>query len=145
VLVFAAAAFVGFAVLALVEFNPAGGGRTSGSGEAPPAQSPAHPAAKARAKARIAVPHQDPQDRSGTSAARAARRELRSHRALQHIPYRDDGVSIDLVGAKDGLALLRVNGGDFAAARRGWRRFLDRYDDEGQGYRPIFTGGGRDG
>lgn len=87
---------------------------------------------------------QDPQDVPGSPAARRAARALRTHRALQHVPYRDSRVAIDLVGARGHRAVLRVSAGSARAARRGWRRFLRRYDDAGRAYLPVFAakGGG---
>jgi hypothetical protein len=88
------------------------------------------------------APHrrrQDPQDEKGSAAARSAARALRSHRALQHVPYRRGGVSIRLVGARGDRALLRVSAPSLAASRRGWRKFLRRFKDPGQAYVPVFT------
>jgi hypothetical protein len=90
-----------------------------------------------------ARPRQDPQDRPGSPAALRAERELASHRALQHVPYRHGGLSVVLVGAYGGRAVLRVQAATAAAARRGWRRFLRRYRDPGAAYRAEFEGGGR--
>jgi hypothetical protein len=87
----------------------------------------------------VAHPRQDPQDRLGSASARAARGELRTHRALQHVPYRGAGVTITLVGARDGRALLRVRGGDLATERRGWRGFLRRFGDDGSAYVAVFA------
>lgn len=81
---------------------------------------------------------QDPQDRPGTAAHRRAERELVTHRALQYVPWRGDGVSISLVGARKGRAVLEVRGPDTEAARRGYREFLHRYDDDGDAYFPRF-------
>lgn len=90
---------------------------------------------------------QDPQDIAGSAAARRAARALRSHRALQHVPYRAGGVRIALVGARGSRAVLRVVAPTGAAARHGWRRFLARYGDSGRAYVPVFdaTGGRRRG
>lgn len=91
-------------------------------------------------------PRQDPQDTEGSSAARRAARALRSHRALQHVPYRGEGIAIDLAGASGDRAMLRVDAATLAAARQGWRRFLRRYRDPGRAYRAIFRAKrGRDG
>lgn len=87
----------------------------------------------------FAPARQDPQDRPGSTAARGVREELQTHRALQHVPYRGAGVAITLVGARHGRALLRVRGGDLATERRGWRRFLRRFDDDGGAYIPLFS------
>jgi hypothetical protein len=83
-------------------------------------------------------PRQDPQDRPGSPAARRARRALASHRALQHVPYRRDGVAITLVGSHGPLAVLGVEAPSLAAARRGWRTFLRAYRDDGDAYLPRF-------
>ena len=90
---------------------------------------------------------QDPQDIAGSAAARRAARALRSHRALQHVPYRDGELRIALVGARGSRAVLRVAAPTSAAARHGWRRFLARYGDSGSAYVPVFdaTGGRRRG
>lgn len=92
-------------------------------------------------------PMQDPQDIAGSAAARRAARGLRSHRALQHVPYRDGEVRIALVGARGSRAVLRVTASTVNAARHGWRRFLARYRDSGRAYVPVFatTGGRRRG
>lgn len=101
---------------------------------------PSHPA-------RVAVGHparrpsQDPQDRRGSAARRRAVAELRSHRALQHVPYRRGGVAINLVGARGPRAVLRVTAPTSRAARAGWRAFLRRYRDRGAAYVPLFRGG----
>lgn len=90
---------------------------------------------------------QDPQDQEGSPAARRAARALASHRALQHVPYRSGGLTVELVGARGRRAVLRVSADTARAARRGWRRFLRRYGDSGRAYTPIFRGtvGERDG
>jgi hypothetical protein len=90
-----------------------------------------------------AVPTQDPQDRPGSAAHRRAAAELADHRALQHVPFEGDGVSIDLVGAKRGRAVLRVRAATRSEAGRGWRAFLRRFGDRGEAYIPRFEGGGR--
>lgn len=90
---------------------------------------------------------QDPQDQKGSPAARRAARALASHRALQHVPYRGGGLTVELVGARGHRAVLRVSAETTRAARRGWWRFLRRYGDSGRAYAPIFRGtiGERDG
>jgi len=89
---------------------------------------------------------QDLQDRRGTAAHRRAAREIASHRALQHVPYRAGGVAIDLVGARGRRAVLAVRAPTQAAGRRGWQMFLRRFDDAGTAYLPRFeTTGGRRG
>jgi len=86
------------------------------------------------------LPKQDPQDRPGSAAARRAASALRERRALQHVPYSTGAVSIVLVGADRGLAVLEVSAPTRAAARRGWHAFLDRYEDRGSSYKPRFVG-----
>ena len=81
---------------------------------------------------------QDPQDIEGSAAARRAARALRSHQALQHVPYTQGGVTIALVGARGSRAVLRVSAPTVPGARRGWRRFLRRYRDSGRAYVPVF-------
>lgn len=90
-------------------------------------------------------PHrrQDPQDLPGTAAAHRADSALRSHRALQHVPYSAGDITIVLAGARGSRALLRVTAPTLRAARRAWDRFLRRYHDSGRSYVPAFkrTGG----
>src|SRR5215218_5514250 len=81
---------------------------------------------------------QDPQDEQGSAEARRADRSLRSHRALQHIPYREGGLTVRLVGARGRRAVLRVSAPTVPAARRGWQQFLRRYEDSGHAYVPVF-------
>lgn len=83
---------------------------------------------------------QDPQDREGSPAARRAERALRSHRALQHVPYRSGEVAVVLVGARGNRAVLRISAPTVAAAKRGWRSFLRRFRDPGRAYVPVFRG-----
>jgi hypothetical protein len=106
----------------------------------PAAASPAVPAAPVEEVEDEAAEQrpQDPQDVEGSAAARRAARALRSHRALQHVPYRDGGVTIALAGARGSRAVLRVSAATVSAARRGWRRFLRRYRDSGRAYAPLF-------
>ncbi|HET7177368.1 MAG TPA: hypothetical protein VFI63_01635 [Solirubrobacterales bacterium] len=86
---------------------------------------------------------QDPQDEKGSAAAVRAARTLRSHRALQHVPFRRARLSVRLVGARGGRAVLAVSAPTISAARQGWRRFLRRYGDDGRAYLTRFeaTGG----
>jgi hypothetical protein len=146
---------VGFAVLVgLGLLGPAGAGSpTGGHYEAPsPAAARSSLAAGSRSSDGTRVPArpaQDPQDRPGSTAARRARRELASHRALQHLPYRHGGVSISLVGARGARAVLRVAAATVPSARHGWRSFLRRFRDDGRSYLPRFrmagSGHGREG
>ncbi|MGH2975525.1 MAG: hypothetical protein ACRDLL_11750 [Solirubrobacterales bacterium] len=91
---------------------------------------------------------QDPQDEKGSAPARRAERALRSHRALQHVPYRRGALSVRLVGARGGRAMLAVSAPTISAARQGWRHFLRRFGDSGRSYVARFSGtgtGGTDG
>lgn len=99
----------------------------------PEAAQPATPGLRRRRR------RQDPQDQKGSSAAARAAKALRSHRALQQVPYRHGDLSIRLVGAHDGRAVLAVSAPRISAARRGWRRFLRRYHDTARSYIPRFT------
>jgi len=84
---------------------------------------------------------QDPQDVRGSVAARRAARALRSHRALQYIPYRRGNLAIVLVGAEGHRAVLRVSAPTRAAGRRGWQAFLRRFRDRGEAYITRFVVG----
>lgn len=95
-------------------------------------------APKSKAKPRLPRRRQDPQDERASAAGRRAARALQSHRALQHVPYRDGGVAVALVGARGSRAVLRVSASTIPAARRGWHRFLRRYYDSGRSYVPVF-------
>jgi hypothetical protein len=88
-------------------------------------------------------PAQDPQDRPGSGAAAHARRELATHRALQEVPWHRGGLSVELVGARAGKAVVEVRAETIAAARRGYRRFLRHFDDPGRAYLPKFRRRGR--
>lgn len=85
---------------------------------------------------------QDPQDEKGSPAATRAAKALRSHRALQHVPFRSGPLTIRLVGAHGDKAVVAVSAPTIAAARLGWRRFLRRYRDLGRSYLPRFAGRG---
>jgi hypothetical protein len=138
---------LGFAALfALGGGEP--GPASSGDDRPPAAPSPAPVAPREEVRDEAPGPRQptrrqDPQDIEGSAAARRATRALRSHRALQHVPYRDGGVRITLVGARGSRAVLRVSAATVAAARRGWRRFLRRFRDSGRAYAPVFRASGR--
>jgi hypothetical protein len=88
---------------------------------------------------------QDPQDVEGTAAARRAARALRSHRALQHVPYRLGKLAITLVGARGNRAVLKVTAPSSGAARRGWKAFLRRFEDRGNAYIVQFAAQGDGG
>jgi hypothetical protein len=104
---------------------------------APPAVRPVAP--KRRDGGRH-VHRQDPQDQRGSVAAKRAAHALSFHRALQHVPYSDGELTIRLIGARRGRAVLRVSAPTTSAARRGWRQFLHRYWDPGDFYAPVFDG-----
>ena len=88
---------------------------------------------------------QDPQDDLRSAVGRRAERALRSHRVLQHVPYRQGRLRIRLAGARRGRAVLLITAPSFASAHDGWRGFLDRYGDSGDGYLPRFRVDGRHG
>lgn len=136
VLALASAVFLGVGLLSLLgELDrPAspepGGPPPAARAEAPVTRTPAlaeddgHPARR----------RQDPQDRRGSGASRRASRELRTHRALQHVPFRRGNLTITLAGARRGRAVLLVSAPGVGAARRGWRSFLRLYRDDGRAY-----------
>ncbi|HEU5061725.1 MAG TPA: hypothetical protein VFT79_01075 [Solirubrobacterales bacterium] len=146
VLAFASAIFLGLA--ALFVFAASQGDPTAPERSAPTASAPG-PAAPIEVEGdeptarRSAHLRQDPQDIAGSAAARRAARALRSHRALQHVPYWDGKVRIALVGARGSRAVLRVIASTEGAARRGWHRFLRRYRDSGRAYVAVFAQRGR--
>jgi hypothetical protein len=149
VVVFATAILLGF--IALFVLGSSESGRPPAAGKqvlaAPPrfggsygaptleAHSPAAPRASRRHR-------QDPQDEKGSPPAARAAKALRSHRALQHVPYRRGPFTVRLVGAARGRAVLAIDAPTISAARRGWRRFLRRYGDSGRSYVPHFAGRG---
>jgi len=144
ILVFASAILVGFAALfALAADEP--------DQQAPTAKrpssiaSPAEVSGSERSEPRFPTRRQDPQDVKGSAAGRRAARALRSHRALQYVPYRYGQLAVALIGVRGGRAVLRVSASTVTEARRGWRQFLRRYRDSGRAYVPIFrvTGGPR--
>lgn len=149
VVVFASAILLGFAALYVLA------AREPAPSPAPPDRQAVlppsgEPFGAARAQAAPPAPpaarprRQDPQDETGSPAARRAAKTLASHRALQHVPYRYAHLSIRLVGARGGRAVLAVSAPTISAARRGWQGFLRRYSDTGRAYLPFFTAhGGR--
>jgi len=150
IVVLASAILIGLAALfVLVAREP----ETSTRVEAPPAaqstsgSAPADLAPAPTPESPAAPRRQDPQDQVGSAAARRAARALASHRALQHVPYRNDELVVELVGARGHRAVLRVSAATVQAARAGWRRFLRRYRDSGRAYIAIFRSkdGKRDG
>ncbi len=145
VVVLATAILIGFA--ALFALSSGESGRLPAAGEAPAAPprfggSHDAPVLEAHSPAAPRTPRrrQDPQDEKGSPAATRAAKALRSHRALQHVPYRRGPFTVRLVGAARGLAVLAIDAPTIAAARRGWRRFLRRYGDSGRSYVPRFAG-----
>lgn len=144
ILALAAAILLGLAFLFVLAGSGSGrradpparlAGRTAP--EPAPEPSPARRPATEHPSRERSLPRQDPQDRRGRAAERASE-QLRTHRALQHVPYRRGRLRIELAGARGGKALLRVSAPTAAAARRGWRTFLRRYRDSGRSYAPVF-------
>ena len=142
IVAFASAILLGLAALFVLAGSEPD--RPSSQEARPAASSPPRPAAPVERVEDEAVERhpstrrQDPQDARGSAAARRAARALRSHRALQHVPYRAGGVAVALVGARGGRAVLRVSASTVREARRGWHRFLRRYRDTGRSYLPVF-------
>lgn len=143
VVVFASAILLGFAALYVLAAREPGPSAAPGRQAVLP--SPGEPFGAARAQAAPPAPpaarprRQDPQDETGSPAARRAAKTLASHRALQHVPYRHAHLSVRLVGARGGRAVLAVSAPTISAARRGWQGFLRRYSDTGRAYLPLFT------
>lgn len=77
----------------------------------------------------------DPEDTNPAVRARSTR-QLEETRALQHLPFHGDGLTIDFGEvAPDGkLRLTVVYTGTAAAAHDAYRRFLARWGDDGDGY-----------
>jgi hypothetical protein len=147
ILAFASAILVGFAALfVLASGEP---DRQAATAERPSSTtSPSLPATPAGASEgerpgpRPSARRQDPQDVKGSAASRRAARALRSHRALQHVPYRNGELTIALIGARGSRAVLWVSAPTVSEARRGWRRFLRRYRDSGRAYLTRFEATG---
>lgn len=140
ILVLASAILVGFTavfVLAAGQPEPSTSPERGSAGVESPTPAPA--LALPPRSPRHAELRQDPQDVRGSAAARRAARAVRSHRALQHVPYRRGDLAIVLVGAEGHRAVLRVSAPTRAAARRGWRLFLRRFRDTGSAYIPRFA------
>ena len=143
ILVFASAILVGCAGLFVLASGESD--RQASTAEGPPSIA-SHPVPATSAEVskggqsepRHSTLRQDPQDVKGSAAGRRAARALRSHRALQHVPYRDGQLAVALVGARGGHAVLRVSAPTVSEARRGWHRFLRRYSDSGRAYVPVF-------
>jgi hypothetical protein len=152
VVVFASAIFVGFAALFVLGAGESS--RSAAISDVPavaPRSQPARPLAATALEATHAAPRasrrrgQDPQDEKGSAAARRAATVLRSHRALQHVPYRRGLLAVRLVGAHGTRAELAVSAPTIPAARRGWRAFLRRYRDSGRAYLVRFEASGGHG
>lgn len=144
ILAFASAILVGFAGLFVLAAAGESDRQSSPAEQLSSIASPPAPATPAEAGGRerreppSPARRQDPQDTKGSAAARRAARALRSHRALQHIPYRDGQLAVALIGVRGGHAVLRVSAPTVSEARRGWRRFLRRYRDNGHAYLTRF-------
>jgi hypothetical protein len=149
ILVLASAILLGLAALfalAASEPDPTSHGVRPAAASPSVSVAPVEAAEDEAVEDRLPTHRQDPQDRKGSAAARRAAHALRSHRALQHVPYRDGEVTVALAGAKGSRAVLRVSASTVPAARKGWHRFLGRYRDPGRAYVPVFRAiGGRDG
>jgi hypothetical protein len=149
ILVFASAILVGFATLFVLAASepdqPISPGHPSVAAAPPGPILPTQEVEGHPAEDQAAPSRQDPQDVEGSLAARRADRALRSHRAIQYLPYRRGELEITLAGAKAERALLRVSAPSLRAARRGWRAFLRRCHDRGKAYiaRFVTHGGGR--
>jgi len=148
ILVFASAILVGFAALFVLAASepeqPISTGHPSAAVSSPNPGAAIQAAEDNSAEGHAALSRQDPQDVEGSFAALRAGRALRSHRALQHVPYRSGRLTVELAGARGPRALLRVTAGTVRAARAGWRRFLRRYRDSGRAYIAIFRGNNRE-
>jgi len=142
IVAFASAILLGLSALFVLAGNEPDRPRSQevrpAASSSPAPSGPARPVEGEAVERRPSTRRQDPQDARGSGAARRAARALRSHRALQHVPYRAGGVAVALVGARGGRAVLRVSAPTVAAARRGWHRFLRRYLDSGRAYVPVF-------
>jgi hypothetical protein len=149
ILALASAIFLGVAVLFVLAGSEPD--RPTSQEARPAVASPSPPVAPAEKVEDEAPAHrpparpQDPQDVEGSAAARRAARALRSHRALQHVPYRRGELAIALAGARGDRAVLRVSAPSLSSARSGWRVFLRRYRDPGRAYVPVFRASGGDG
>lgn len=150
VVLLATAVLFGFAALFLLGVNESNRSAMPREQKAPSGPQPRQVFGRAPAAEAAPSRHrrrQDPQDEKNSPAARRAARILRSHRALQHVPYRSGELTIVLVGTRGERAELRVSAPSTRAAREGWRRLLRRYRDSGRTYAPLFesTSAGADG
>lgn len=141
-LTLAFAGLVGFGVISGSRPTAHEGGQGTGDLAAPTAPIEGSPGVSDEGPDRPEAPskdRQDPQDRHGSSAYRRARRTLREHRALQHLPFHGRGLSIVLTGADQGRAIVRIVAATVPEAKRLWRRFLQRYSDAGGAYEARFA------
>jgi hypothetical protein len=140
ILVLASAILVGFAAIFVLAASqperPTSLDRSTDAVLPPPALATA---VEPQRSPRPAELRQDPQDLRGSAAARRAARAVRSHRALQHVPYRRGNLAINLVGAQGHRAVLQVSAPTRGAGRRGWRAFLRRFRDRGGAYIARFV------
>jgi hypothetical protein len=147
VVVFATAILLGFAALFVLGSGESGRPPAAGEQASPPPPrfegSNDAPVSEAHSPAAPRPPRrrQDPQDEKGSPAATRAAKALRSHQALQHVPYRRGPFTVRLVGVARGRAVLAIGAPTISAARHGWRRFLRRYGDSGRSYVPRFVSG----
>jgi len=143
ILVFASAILLGVAALFVLAAGqrdqPTSPGRPSPAASSPGLAVPIEAVEDDSDKVQAALHRQDPQDVEGSAAARRAARALRSHRAIQHVPYRRRELAITLAGARGDRAVLRVTAPNLPAARRGWKDFLRRYHDRGEAYISRFV------
>lgn len=148
IVVFATAILTGFATLFVLGSSESGGPPAAGEQTSPPpprfGRSHEAPVLETHSPAAPRPPRrrQDPQDEKGSPAATRAAKALRSHRALQHVPYRRGPLTVRLVGVAHGRAVIGIDAPTISAARHGWRRFLRRYGDSGRSYVPRFAGRG---
>jgi hypothetical protein len=142
---FASTILVGFAALFILAARepeqPTPGDHPSAAAPSPTPAAPTQAVEDSSGEGKPETRRQDPQDVEGSSAARRAGRALRSHRAIQHVPYRRGDLAITLAGARGRRAVLRVSAPNLLAARRGWRVFLRRFRDRGSAYLPYFAVG----
>lgn len=149
ILCFSSAFLVGLALLFVLAASQPG--RPNPPDRTPSTASPQAPRVWTLAEARRVeqvggIGRQDPQDVPGSPAARRAARALEAHRALQHVPFEGEELTVELVGARGDRAVLWVTAATIGAAERGWQGFLRRYQDSGRAYIPIFRArGGADG
>ena len=102
IVVSATAILLGFAALFVLAVGEPGRSAAPGRQAVPTQPQAARSFGAARAEAAPPAPRashrrrQDPQDEKGSPAAKRATKALRSHRALQHVPYRRARLSVRL-------------------------------------------------